>query len=158
MFGKLIPWRRKNDKIKVHHENHPVARLRQDFDELFERFFDDWRLGDLSLRDDSYWLGSRVEFDDRDKEYVIHAELPGFEPEDFDLSVSGNVLTVKAEHNEEEKEKEGSYRRYGSVYESFTLPQGVLTDQIDARYHSGVLEIHLPKSEECKPRRIEVKA
>ena len=48
--------------------------------------------------------------------------------------------------------------QYGRFHETFTLPQGVMSDQIDARYHNGVLELHLPKSEEAKAKRIAVKS
>ena len=102
-------------------------------------------------------LGSHVKFDDDENEYVLRAELPGFESDDIDVKVSGNVLTIKAEHKEEGKEENGNSHRYGSFYESFTVPQGVIGDEIDAKYHSGVLELHLPKSEKCKGKRIEVK-
>jgi HSP20 family protein len=161
MFGNLIPWKKQDGgDLKIRRENDPISRLRQDFDQLWDRFWDDWRSGGLSQLDDSRWLGSRVDFDDHEKEYLLRAELPGFEPGDFDVKVSGNVLTLRAEHNEEGSGKKGngSYRRYGRFYESFTLPSGVLPDQIDARYHSGVLEVHLPKSEECQTKRIAVKS
>ena len=160
MLGKLIPWKKRSGDVQVHSEEHPIARLRQDFDQLWDRFWDDCRSGDLSLWNESQWVGSRVNLDDNEREYMLRAELPGFEPEDFDVKVSGNVLTVRAEHKEEGKDKKGNgtYQRYGRFYESFALPQGVLSDQIDARYHSGVLEVHLPKSEECQAKRIEVKS
>ncbi len=99
-------------------------------------------------------------FDDRENEYVLRAEFPGFEPNDFDVQISGNVLTLRAEHKEEGKTKggDGNYQRYGRFYESFTLPQGVLSDKVDAGYRNGVLEVHLPKNEECQAKRIEVKS
>ena len=159
MFGKLIPWKRENGDIKAHHEDHPIARMRHDFEEIWDRFWDEWGSG-LSHRPESRLLGSHLNVEDEEKEYVLRAELPGFEPEDIDVKVSGNVLTLRAEHKEEGEDKKGngSYRRYGSFYESFTLPQGVLSDQIDAKYHSGVLELHVPKTEECQSKRIEVTA
>lgn len=160
MFEKLIPWKKKNEgDVKVwSREDHPMARLRNDFDQLWDRFWNDWRNGGLSSWHDSRWFGSRVDLDDREHEYVVRAELPGFDPQDFDVKVSGNVLTLRAEHKEEGQQGNGSYQRYGSFHESFTLPNGVLSDQIDARYHSGVLEVHLPKSPECQAKRIEVKS
>lgn len=157
MISKLIPWKKKNDIVGTRHDDHPMLRLRRDFDELFDRFWDDWWQRDLSVNGDWTGLGSRMDLEDDEKEFVIHAELPGFEPDDFDVSISGNMLTIKAEHLEEGEEKNGNYRRYGNFYESFTLPEGVLSDEIDARYHSGVLEIHLPKSEDFQSKRIEVK-
>lgn len=149
MFDKLIPWKRNNGHLKVRQDDlHPIAKLRNDFESLWDRWLDDIGVG----------LSSRVNFNDDEKEYVMRAELPGFEPEDIDIKVSGNVLTVRAEHTEEGKEKNGSFKRYGSFYESYTLPRGVHEDRIDARYHSGVLEVHLPKSEECQAKRIAVKS
>lgn len=86
------------------------------------------------------------------------AELPGFEPKDFDVKVSGNMLTVRGEHRHEEKEKGSSRARYGQFCRTFTLPYGVDEQKIDARYHSGVLEIHLPKTEQAQGKRIPVQA
>jgi HSP20 family protein len=158
MIGKLVPWRKKGNELKAH--NHPsLSHLRSEFDQVWDRFWDDWSTGGLSKWEDgSRMLGAHVDLDDEEDEFVLRAELPGFEPNDFDVKVSGNVLTLKAEHKEEGKEKNGSYRRYGSFYESFALPQGVQADNIGATYHSGVLEVHLPKSEQCQGKRIEVKS
>lgn len=159
MFGKLIPRKKKEGRdLQVRYADHPIARLRQEFDDLWDRFWEDWQSGGLRTWDDPNWHGSRVALDDQEKEYVLRAELPGFEPEDFDVKVSGNVLTLRAEHKEEGKKGNGSYQHFGSYYESFTLPQGVESDQIDARYHSGVLEVHMPKSEDVETKRIDVKS
>jgi HSP20 family protein len=155
MFDKLISRKRRGDgDSSVSREDHPIARLRHDIDALWDRFW-----SDLSMFDSQH-VGSNVNLEDTEKEYVLHAELPGFEPDDFDVKISGNMLTLKAEHKEEGEEKtgNGSYRRYGSYYQSFTLPSGVIADKVDARYYSGILEVHLPKSEECQSKRIEVTA
>jgi HSP20 family protein len=163
MFGTLTPWKRKSPESKLSvRQDHPVAQLREEFDQLWDRMLGGFGplsdLGPLSLSDESRWLGPRVEFNDEENQYVLRAEVPGFEPGDFDVKISGNVLTVRAEHKEEKREGDGGFRRYGSFCESFTLPQGVREDQIDARYHSGVLELCMPKSEESRGRRIEVKS
>ena len=155
MFDKLIPWKKKAGDLKMQSDDDSIVRLRRDFDELWDRYLGAWQRGGLVPRDESGRFGSRIDFDDKENEYVLRAEVPGFEPREFDVKVSGNVLTLRAEHTEEGK-KNGGYRQYGSFYESFTLPQGVLPEKIDARYHSGVLELHLPKSEECHSKRIEV--
>ncbi|MHB8864868.1 MAG: Hsp20/alpha crystallin family protein [Pirellulaceae bacterium] len=93
---------------------------------------------------------------DHEKEYVVHAELPGFEPEDFEIKTSGNLLTVRAEHKETKEQDGGSSYRYGSFSRSFTLPEGVDCDNIDASYHSGVLNVRLPKTEQAQAKRIPV--
>jgi HSP20 family protein len=161
MFGNLIPWKRKNEgnvKVWKEEQDHPIAQLRREFDDMWDRFWSGWSTGGLSSRNDSGWFGPRVDWDDNEKEYVLRADLPGFEPEDFEVEVTGNVLTLRAEHKEKGKMKNGSYRRYGNFSETFTLPGGVLPDKIDASYHSGVLELHLPKSEESQAKRIPVTA
>ena len=90
---------------------------------------------------------------------MFHADLPGFEPGDFDVKLSGNSLTVRAEHrHQQEDEKSGASYHYGSYSRTVTLPHGVDQDKIDARYHSGVLEVHLPKTEQARGKRIEVNA
>lgn len=156
MFGNLIPWKKKSTALKDWDEDNPVAQLRRDFDLIWDRFWDDWQ--GRGLWDDGAGFGtSLIKVEDNENDYVLRAELPGFEPEEIDVNLSGNVLTLRAEHTEEGKKENGNFRRYGSFCESFTLPDGVLTDKIDARYHSGVLELHVPKSEEGKAKRIEVK-
>ncbi len=158
MFDKLIPWKRNHqggDSLSVRHDDDPITALRRDFDSLLSRLWDD---GGLWRRDGRNWLASPLEFDENEKAYVMTAELPGFNPSDIDVKVSGNLLTVKAEHKEESDGDNGRLRRYGSFYESFTLPAGVKADAIDARYQNGVLQVHVPKDDSAPAKRIEVKA
>ncbi len=149
MFDKPIPRKQKNhdDEHSLSARNHddPVTALRRDFDHLLSRFWDDG----IPTR-------GFANFDENESEYVMTAEVPGFEPDEFDVKVSGNVLTVKAEHKEESGGKNGRSYRYGDYQQSFSLPVGVKEDQIDATYHSGVLEIHLPKDESTPSKRIQV--
>lgn len=160
MFGKLIPHKehRQSDLKRRTDENFPLARLRREFDDLWDRFLEEGRSDGMSLWSDTAGLSSSVDWDEKEAEYVVRAEMPGFEPEDIDVKITGNVLTLHAEHREEGDEKGGGYRRYGSFYESFTLPQDIRDEEIDARYHNGVLELHLPKSEVSEAKRIDVKA
>jgi HSP20 family protein len=92
---------------------------------------------------------------------VIHAEVPGMKKDDIDVHVENNVLTIrgKKERNEEVK-KDGyfrSERAYGSFSRSFSLPNTVNVKKIHAEYKEGVLTLQLTKTEEAKPRQIEVK-
>jgi len=102
-----------------------------------------------------------VDVRDTDKEIVVRAEAPGFEPQDFDIHVSGNQLTIEAEHKQESEEKRGDFhyteRRFGRFQRLIPLSTAVDTDKVEARYHNGVLELHLPRTEEVERRRIEVK-
>jgi HSP20 family protein len=93
---------------------------------------------------------------------LLRAEAPGFDPKDFDIHFSGNTLTIKAEHKEDYEEKREGYRtcerRYGRFQRSIPLSTEVNADKVEARFHSGVLEVQLPRMEPSQRRRIEVKS
>ncbi|PWT83064.1 MAG: molecular chaperone [Acidobacteria bacterium] len=139
---------------------HPLGRLREEMDALFDRFFSRWPApAEWGWSPSLAW---DVNVEDLDKEIVVRAEAPGFEPQDFDIHVSGNMLTIRAEHKQEaEQEKEGFRsweRRYGRFQRTIPLSAAVNPNQVTAHYRSGVLEVHLPRTEEAQRRRIEVKA
>jgi len=100
-------------------------------------------------------------FEDRDK-YILKAEIPGMKNEDIEVSLDGNTLTLSGERKHEEEKKEGeTYRAerfFGRFQRSITLPAAVDATHIQANYKDGVLTVTLPKSEEAKPRQIQVKA
>ena len=92
---------------------------------------------------------------------VLEAELPGMNREDFDLSIENNIITLRGERRFEKKDESDNYHRveraYGTFTRSFTLPQTVSAEGANAEYKNGVLRVTLPKREEVKARRIEVK-
>lgn len=93
-------------------------------------------------------------------ELIVKAELPGMKKEDVKVSLIENILTIEGERKlENEKKKDNYYkieRSYGAFARSIYLPAEVKSDKINASYKDGVLEIHLPKVEEEKPRRINI--
>ena len=97
-----------------------------------------------------------------DEHFVLRADLPGLSEEDVKLEVQDNVLTLSGERRiEHEATKEGFYRverSSGSFTRSLTLPEGVNLDAIAASFDKGVLEVRIPKPEERKPRRVQIKA
>lgn len=98
-----------------------------------------------------------------DQEVKVTASIPGVKPEDIDISVTGDMLTIKGETLEEkEEEKEGSYhlreRRWGSFQRSIRLPSLVKADKAQADFEGGVLTLRLPKVEEAKTKSIKIKA
>lgn len=161
MFN-LIPWKRKSEakgRELAPYQSHPLAELRGEFDSLFDRFLTRWAEpfgAELGLG--RFWA---ADVEENDQEVVVKAEVPGFEPGELDVQVSGNVLTVKAEKKEERKGKEGDgryeERHYRNFQRSVTLPPGIDPDKIEARCKNGLLEVHVPKSEETKGKRIPVK-
>jgi HSP20 family protein len=92
---------------------------------------------------------------------VLEAELPGMNRDDFDLTVENNVITLRGERHFEKKDETDNYHRversYGAFTRSFTLPQTVSGEGATAEYLNGVLRVTLPKREEAKARRIEIK-
>ncbi|MBI2855048.1 MAG: Hsp20/alpha crystallin family protein [Chloroflexi bacterium] len=97
-----------------------------------------------------------------DKDVVLKLSLPGVKPEEVDISVTGDTLSIRGEHKEEKESKEENYllkeRRYGSFSRTVQLPVPVKSDKAEASFENGVLTLTLPKQEEAKPKQIKVKA
>jgi len=148
MFN-LIPRKRENEN--------PLSLFRDEVDSLFDRFFGRG-FSPLAL-DEISGNGWGLELEDKGNAFVVRAEAPGFEAEDFDVQVQGNVLTIKAERKQEtgEKEKDKPYayaeRR---LHRAVTLPAGADANKIEAKYRNGILELHLPKMPEAQGRRVTV--
>jgi HSP20 family protein len=107
------------------------------------------------------WLPAVDVFDTKDS-VVLKAELAGMDPDEIQIEVEDNVLTIKGERKFEETVDEERYyrveRRFGSFQRNLALPQGVKPEDISAAYEDGILTVTVPKVEEEKPKRIEVKA
>lgn len=86
--------------------------------------------------------------------YEVNLAAPGMKKDDFNIDVEGNVLTISAEKEEKKEEKDERYSRkefsYASFTRSFTLPDWVIKEKIDASYENGLLKVNLPKAEEAK--------
>lgn len=99
---------------------------------------------------------------EQDEDIKVRASIPGIKPEDIDISITGDTLTIRGETQEEKEEQQGNYhmreRRFGAFHRSITLPTMVNADQAEATYENGVLTLTLPKAEEAKPKSIEVKS
>lgn len=97
---------------------------------------------------------------ENEDEYLVKASLPGIDPQDLDITFEDNRLTLKGEVREEKEVDEAHYhlreRRYGSFSRSIKMPSGIESDKIKANYDKGVLELHLPKVEEVKPKKIAI--
>jgi HSP20 family protein len=160
MFG-LTPWRketRPREGALTRRREYPVDLMREEFDNLFNRFFGNWPAAFEGWGWPSAW---HLDLEDNGKEWVVRAEAPGFEAQDFDVQVAGDWLTVRAERKQETEGKEGEAyqeRHYRRFERSVALPAGTDKDKVEARYRNGVLEVHLPKTPEAQGKRIEVKS
>ncbi len=92
---------------------------------------------------------------------VVKTSVPGVKPEDIDITISGNTLTISGETKEEEEVKEENYirreRRNGSFSRSVMLPEGLESDKAEATFEDGVLTLTIPKAPEAKPKVIKIK-
>jgi HSP20 family protein len=101
-----------------------------------------------------------VDIYETENELVIKADLPDVNPQNLDIRVENNILTIRGERKFESKVNEDNYlrieRAYGSFSRSFSLANSVKTEAIKADYQNGVLTLSLPKREEAKPKQIKV--
>jgi HSP20 family protein len=136
-----------------------LMSLREAMDRLFEESVVHPRAGWLAP------LGAEslaVDMYETDDDVVVKTATPGVNPEDIDVSITGDVLTIKGETKAEEKVEKANYirqeRRYGAFSRSLSLPSTVVADKAKAEFEGGVLTLTLPKAEEVKPKTIQVKA
>jgi HSP20 family protein len=103
----------------------------------------------------------RVDIAETDKEFSIKAEIPDVKKEDVKVSVDNGVLTIKGERKQEKEEKNKKFHRverfYGSFTRSFTIPDNVDENKIEASFKDGMLNLTIPKTAETKPKAIDVK-
>ena len=144
---ELVPWRAFGE----------LSSLRRDMDKLWDRFSGETPFAKTF---GETWLPS-VDISETKDNFVVKAELPGLEAKDVNVSISGDVLTIKGEKKTEEEEKDEHYHcveRYsGSFQRVFQLPSGVKTDMIEATFDKGVLKVTLPKVEEARKKEIDIK-
>jgi len=156
MFA-LTPWV-KRMMAPLPRTEMPLTWMPEEFETLFNRFFTN-----LPVPETAEWpFRWGLTMEEKEKEFLVKVELPGFAPEEVTVELLGERLTVEAEHKEpevkaEEKGKEKVERAYAHVKRVVTLPAGVEAEKVEATYRNGVLEIHVPRKPEEVGRRIEVK-
>ena len=144
---ELVPWRPFGE----------LSSFRREMNRLWDNFFTDKPFGRTFTEE---WL-PLVDVSETKDKLLIKVDLPGLEAKDVNLSVSGDILTIKGEKEKKEEEKNEHYyhcERYcGSFQRSFRLPVNVQADKVEANFDKGVLKITLPKTEGAKKKEIEVK-
>lgn len=116
----------------------------------------DWQYPDNAV---ASWVPPVDVLEEKDGIRIL-AELPGVKPEDVQIAIENNVLTIKGTKQQQTEEKTEQVRRYertyGSFARTFTLPATVDAANIKATYENGVLTVTLPKVEQAKPRQIQI--
>ena len=102
-----------------------------------------------------------LDISERKDAYLVTVELPGVQAEDLEITMEDGLLTIQGErhfaHDSSEQQFHRVERRYGAFRRSITLPAHVMAEQIQASADNGVLQILVPKAEEAKPKRIQVR-
>jgi HSP20 family protein len=151
----LTPWRPRRELERMEH------RMR----DLFDRFRDEGFFGawdwDRPFRKMEGWepaIESHVE----NGNLVVKADLPGIDPKEISISVTGNQLTIEGERKEEEKKEEKDYvyreLSYGKFSRTMELPAGVDADKVKAEYKDGVLKVTMPAPKEIAAKKIQIEA
>jgi len=132
-----------------------LSRAGQTLPNVMEDFFRPWNewLGTNNLFGKALTTPAVNVSETRDG-YVVELGAPGLKKEDFDINVDGNILTISSEKEESKEEKETGYTRkeynYSSFKRSFTMPEDIKQDKIEAEYTDGVLKLTLPRKDEAK--------
>ena len=133
-----------------------LASFQDEMNKLFNEFFSRRSRGE----EISLWAPA-LDISETDDEIRIKAELPGVKKEDVSISISNNILAIRGEKKREVEEEKENFHRVeridGSFHRSLELPSVVQTEKVEASFEGGVLNIVLPKSEEVKPKEIDIK-
>ena len=158
----LIPWHRRRgekERALVPFEE----EVRDLFRETFEDFFRPWlargrRRGLPAMLK----FAPDVDVKETEEEYTITADVPGLEKDDLEVTAGDGRITISGKKKEEKEEKGEDYlrmeRSYGSFRRTIPLPSSVEENAIDASFKNGVLTVHVPKTEEARGRKVEVKS
>ena len=137
-----------------------MMTLREAMDRLFNDAFT--RPFSLAREGGSTWSSPPIDMYQTDNEVVVKAALPGFKPDEVEINVNNDVLTIRGETKHDEVQKNQSWHirehGWGAFERSIALPTGVVADRAKAEFENGVLTITLPKSEKAKPKTITIKA
>ena len=138
-----------------------MLSLREAMDRLFEESF---------LRPGFFGAGESgaamlpVDLYENENEVVVKAAVPGVKPEEIEVTVTGDLLTIKGEFKSESEQRDEKRnwhrqeRRFGSFSRQVTLPAGVNTDACQADFEDGVLTLKLPKAEEARVKRVTIQS
>ena len=148
----IIRWNPMRDLVSVERE----------FNKIFNSLDRKFTLGDSENEEfeNAVWMPMTDILED-DNQYYLNIDLPGIKKEDVKINYSNGQLSVSGERKQETVEKNAKYHRversYGKYYRSFTLPQKIKENEINAEFKDGQLKVSIPKSEEVKPKQLEIK-
>ena len=157
----LVRWTGKREDDDLGFPESPLGRFRTELDRLFERFFEVPKgLAREGLSGLTGWAPS-VDVSESDKAITVRAEIPGVDPSDIEVTLTGQTLTISGEKRESIETKDENWhrseRRFGSFTRSVTLPKSVDVKKVSAKHEHGMLIIELNKCQSAVPKRIAVR-
>ena len=152
----LIPWKREDQPLARRSEDtDPFLQVQRRMNGLFDEFF--------GRSPSDMWNGMngafapQIELSETGKEVRVAAELPGLDEKDVEVTLSGDLLTIKGEKKHEQEEEKGDYyhseRTYGYFQRSVQLPQGIDAEKAKAKFKKGVLKVSIPKKPDAQSNR-----
>jgi HSP20 family protein len=136
-----------------------INEMQREMNQLFSRFFGEGEEGNRWQSQIESYV-PQIESSVRDNTLWVKADLPGIDPKDVEVTVEGNRLTLRGQRKaEHERSDEGYFhceRQYGSFVRSFTIPDGVKAEDIQAKYHNGVLELSVPLPASVLPKKVNI--
>ena len=140
-----------------------LLNVEREFNKLFNTFNRRFGFDDGMMNEDlenAVWSPFTDITENKDQ-YILKMDLPGVSKDNLKLSYQDGELIISGERKQEKEDKDSKYHRiernYGKYYRSFTLPQTIQADKINAEFKDGQLTITVPKSEEAKPKELEIK-
>lgn len=148
----LVPWSKRDGE-------RPVTSLQREMNHLFDDFLNRGWLAVEPFRGMKDWVPA-LDISETEEAVVVKAELPGLEQKDVEVTLSGDLLTIKGEKKEEKEEKSRHFHRversYGSFERNIQLPTDVKADKVKASFKNGVLVVELPKAEQTKSKSVKI--
>ena len=140
-----------------------LLNVEREFNKLFNTFNQRFGFDDSSMNEElenAVW-SPLTDISENKDQYILKMDLPGVSKENLKLNFHDGELIISGERKQEKEDKDSKYHRiertYGKYYRSFTLPQTIQADKINAEFKDGQLTITVPKSEEAKPKELEIK-
>jgi HSP20 family protein len=134
--------------------------MQREMNQLFSRFFGEGEQEGNRWQSQIESYVPRIESSVRENTLYVKADLPGIDPQDVEVTVEGNQLTLRGQRKAEHEDSEGGYLHrevhYGNFVRSFTIPQGVKAEDIQAKYHNGVLELSVPLPAQMLPKKVNI--
>ena len=140
-----------------------LLNIEREFNKLFNTFNQRFGFDDSTMNEElenAVW-SPLTDISENKDQYILKLDLPGVSKENLKLNFHDGELIISGERKQEKEDKDSKYHRiertYGKYYRSFTLPQTIQADKINAEFKDGQLTITVPKSEEAKPKELEIK-